>query len=319
MPEELYTSAWDKASSLQYVKLHFTIEFDGDYSLPVNKVSALRGGVGEMLLRSNCVMDRECERCCFRSECLVQRIMYSEMRIHPVFMTRGDSAGYVYECEDYRDQVCVGDRLGFNLILFGRAIVYFNQYLYAIAALGQSGIGADKALFHIISVTNSRKQEILDGSSVLMSRYEILTIAEYVTYRLKKIAASAIPQEISIRFRSPLYLKYDGKFQTEFNMDALIASMIRRIYILCCYDGIDINMDDIRPETLPEIVYQEHYPVQVDRYSYRKDQHMSLRGIEGRLTLSDITEDVLRLLLYGELVHIGKNTSFGFGRYRIID
>ena len=50
-----------EALQIRYVKLHFTILFPEASSLPVNKVSALRGGMGEMLLRANCVRDRQCE------------------------------------------------------------------------------------------------------------------------------------------------------------------------------------------------------------------------------------------------------------------
>lgn len=48
-----------------------------DTYLPVNKVSAIRGGMGEMLLRSNCIRDRNCAVCDFKGECIVRRTMYS--------------------------------------------------------------------------------------------------------------------------------------------------------------------------------------------------------------------------------------------------
>ena len=44
-----------KALQIRYVKLHFTIEMLEDTVLPKYKASALRGGIGEMLLRANCV------------------------------------------------------------------------------------------------------------------------------------------------------------------------------------------------------------------------------------------------------------------------
>lgn len=50
---------------VRYVKLHFKIMFLDDGTLPVNKVSALRGGMGEMLLRANCIRDRQCSVCDF--------------------------------------------------------------------------------------------------------------------------------------------------------------------------------------------------------------------------------------------------------------
>ena len=48
-----------KYFSTKYIKLHFTLIFPERSVLPVNKVSALRGGMGEMLLRMNCISDRK--------------------------------------------------------------------------------------------------------------------------------------------------------------------------------------------------------------------------------------------------------------------
>ena len=50
----------EEALKIRYIKLHFTVSMLEDTELPVEKVSALRGGMGEMLLRPNCVRAREC-------------------------------------------------------------------------------------------------------------------------------------------------------------------------------------------------------------------------------------------------------------------
>ena len=101
----------EKKFSIRYVKLHFTLRMLEDTELPLNKPSALRGGMGEMLLRANCIRDRDCENCDFESECIVRRTMYSKMEIEPKFMSAGDSVGYVIECEDYRTDFNEGDEL----------------------------------------------------------------------------------------------------------------------------------------------------------------------------------------------------------------
>ena len=90
--------------------------------------------------------------------------------------------------------------------------------------------------------------------------------------------------------------------------------------MLECYEGnADIIYNVEYDETmLPDIVMQEHERITVRRYSSTQDRKMSLTGIKGYAALNMIPEDVLPVLLAGELIHIGKNTSFGFGRYRII-
>ncbi|MCR5486191.1 MAG: CRISPR system precrRNA processing endoribonuclease RAMP protein Cas6 [Lachnospiraceae bacterium] len=53
------------------------------------------------------------------------------------------------------------------------------------------------------------------------------------------------------------------------------------------------------------------------RDSNHQESKMSWEGIEGKSSLTNLPEDLLNWLLAGELVHVGKNTNFGFGRYRV--
>jgi len=58
--------------------------------------------------------------------------------------------------------------------------------------------------------------------------------------------------------------------------------------------------------------------VSVQRYSSTQDRKMILSGIKGIVQLDLIPDHIMPLLIAGELIHIGKNTSFGFGRYRVM-
>ena len=124
LPKEL-----ENLLQIRYIKLHFCLEILCDGRLPRYKSSALRGGMGQMLLMSNCIRDKNCENCDFEEDCLVRRMMYPKMTIRPKFMTQQDSEGYVLECENKDEFFSSGDKLEFNLLLFGRTIVYFFQFL----------------------------------------------------------------------------------------------------------------------------------------------------------------------------------------------
>ena len=304
---------------IRYVKLHFKVEFTESTDLLPYKASALRGGMGEMLLRANCVRDRNCDECDFEPECIVRRIMYSKMEIRPAFMSSGDSVGYVIECEDYREHFEAGDTMDFAVLLFGRTIVYFAQILNAFYALGMQGIGKNRSRFRIVSVTNSMREPIMSGSDIDMSRYRIQTVEDYIPYRRRRIREN--PLTGVIKFQSPLSLKFRQNELREFVPEAIIEATARRVYILDCFEGIEsdlTNRDWLDALPKPEVVYESHRIVRVKRYSNHQKSAMSLEGIEGEIRLSDISGDLLDLLLAGELVHIGKNTSFGFGRYRLM-
>jgi len=299
---------------IRYIKLHFTLQMTEDTVMPRYKASAIRGGMGEMLLRANCVRDRNCDSCDFESECIVRRTMYSRMEIQPKFMSSGDSVGYVTECEDYREKFMEGDEFKFNLLLFGRTIVYFSQYLNALYALGMNGIGKEHSRFQIVSVKNTMNKDLLIDNDIKMAEYKIGTISDYVAYRRRQVGSDPLSGEI--RFRTPLTLKYRGEEIKEFNVEPVYEAAKRRIYMLDCFEGIKSDVMS-QKANLPEVVSEEHHRVSVRRYSNHQQSAMMLHGIQGSMTLENIPDEMLDVLLAGELMHIGKNTSFGFGRYRI--
>lgn len=302
----------EKALQVRYVKLHFKIRFWEDTRLPKNKVSAIRGGIGEMLLRANCIRDRNCGACDFESECIVRRTMYSKFERKPSFITSGDSVGYVLECENYEEDFRAGDTLGFQLILFGKTIVYFSQFLQAVCQLGAAGLGKEHSRYDIISITNTKGRELLEGQNVLMERYEIQTIGDYVRYRLDSTSV----WEYRIRFKTPASLKYQGEFQERLSVEAIIPAACRRLYILDCFEGLDCQETRWQGD-LPGEEEVSSQVITVYRYSGTQDRKVALRGVKGDMKLSGLPEELLRILLAGEIMHIGKNTSFGFGRYRV--
>ncbi len=106
--------------------------------MPKDKVSALRGGMGEMLLRTNCVRDRQCEICDFESECIVQRTLYSKFEKKPN-LSQQVGVWVMFLNVRITERILIqGETLDFYLILFGKTIVYFNQYVQALHTMGNS-------------------------------------------------------------------------------------------------------------------------------------------------------------------------------------
>lgn len=303
--------------NIRYVKLHFTLRFLETCNVPKYKASALRGGIGEMLLQSNCISDRNCEKCEFESECIVRRTMYSKLDRKPDFVSAGDSVGYVIECEDYHEHFHQGDTLEMRLILFGKTIVYFSQYLNALYALGQSGLGRENAVFSIEQVRGTRGECIMDGTNVYMQNYRVNKVSEYICYRRESLLSQhQIPDKIVLK--TPTAIKYRGKMLEELTMDAIIKNIQRRIYILDCFEGIDGEAAYQRKPECPEICGQQLKKRSMERYSSRHDERMRFYGMEGVIWLeTPLQGEALDYFLAAELIHLGSNTSFGFGRIQV--
>ena len=55
------------------------------------------------------------------------------------------------------------------------------------------------------------------------------------------------------------------------------------------------------------------------RYSNRQQRHMHLGGVIGEWTLAGLAPEHARALQIGQWLHLGKNTTFGLGRYTLTE
>ncbi len=308
----------ENALRIKYIKLHFTAAFLENTKLPAEKLSALRGGMGQMLLQANCIRDRNCERCEFEPECMVHRTLYTQCAVRPNFMTSKDSIGYILECENYEENFSEGDLLQFDLILFGKTIVYFHQYIEAFRALGKEGIGKYCSKYQIVSITDTRRKPFLAESCRSRKQHPLYTLGDYAKYRIHQIQEKGSTNRLV--FQTPLTLKYRNEFLKVFQMEAIWEAVQRRIYMLECYEGMECSIYDYiwpHDQEMPIIREQVCRDIFVKRYSSTQNKKITLWGIKGYVQLDHIPEDLLLILAVGELTHIGKNTSFGFGKYRI--
>lgn len=304
---------------IRFTKITFMIRFTEDTELVREKASALRGGMGEMLLNANCVINgRRCESCGFASECLIQRMLYSRLENRPAFMQKGDSVGYMIYCDNKERFFKAGYTMEFTLTLFGANIIYFSQYLNAFYALGQHGLGANKSKFQIIGLKNLFGQKIMDGSNIYMERYKWQTLNDYVNFRLSKIKPFAEKCQYKLKFCSLTQIKYHGQFIEEFTEEALRASVLRRLFILACFENVPVQKEYQPSTDFPKIQEQQSEYGSFYRRSNRKNQAMKLHGLAGNVRIEAPSEEWLKLLLAAEITNIGKSTSFGLGKIQVL-
>ncbi len=266
-----------------------------------------------MLRLLNCVSNLNCEACSFRNECIEQRIKFSKMIIPSRYAQGDPSVGYIIECEDDSTRVKAGYLMRFNIILFGYTIVYFNQILNAIYALGQSGLGKEEAKFNIVSITNSDKEPLLYGNDDLRRNVKVNLVSEYIKDRRSQIENE--PLNNIIRFRTPTCIKVRGDKQNDFDVSAFFKSLQRRIYNLDCFEGIESHVIENDMADLPSIKEKKLSIDSKGHYSKRIESGYTLNGITGSVKLSSIPDPLMDLLLAGELLHVGNSISYGFGGY----
>ena len=296
---------------IPYIELGFYVVMLEDAVLPENKVSALRGGMGQVLLKQNCVSDRNCGVCVFQKFCPVTHMLYTYMENKPEFVTGKESVGYLIECENKTKDFKKGDGFVFRLVLFGASIVYFNLYLQAFCHLGMSGLGRKRARFGIAEVRNVQGEKIFNGNEIDMRKYEICRLSDYVIRR--KMELKEKTGKYTMAFTTPLSMKYQQEYMKEFQPEALGKGAVRRLRMLNYYIGHPGDSPEF--QKYPVLQAQTVQSKRSKRYSGTQKNTMPLKGITGTILFEEMPDECLDYLIAGELTHIGKNTSFGFGKY----
>lgn len=123
-------------------------------------------------------------------------------------------------------------------------------------------------------------------------------------------------------FITPLRMKYNRDLVVKPEFHIIIRNLLRRLSLLGYF-----HCDGQRPQWnhVDIINHAEKITIESsalkwfdwERYSSRQDTRMKLGGLIGKITYYGNIEPFMPFIQAGEILHIGKNTSFGLGKYLI--
>lgn len=301
--------------SVRFSQIWIKLLLVEDCNLPKHKVSAIRGGLGQMLMAQNCIRDGACQGCDFLTSCIVRNIMYAPFKIKPPSVTHDESMGYVIDCTDMREWCRAGDSIWVQFTLFGNTISYVMPLVYALTSFGYAGIGKARAKFQITEIKNRSQKPILNDGTINLKNIQIETVGQYVYERMS--CKKADGSHLRVKLLSPCSVKYRGEFLQQFDEHALVVSMLQKLYHYRLYEGKDAEKEYWEEEEFPVICCQHIKKVAIPRYSTTQNRKMYLNGIQGEMELAGCSEKLQRLLYATEILHLGKNTRFGFGKIQV--
>ena len=292
--------------NINYSIIKFEIKFLQDSKLNVNKQSAIRGIIGNTLINENCIMPldkRECKDCLLNNKCIAQNIFSPKIKNGAV-----DEwiSPFVIICDDKREFIKNGDIMSFAMIFFCGTVSYIPLVIRVVENAGKT-LGIEKNKFKLLSVLNDKPDEIYDGEIIKPQLVNVKSLQEYIDYRL------SISNDINvIKIINPIRFKKNKKFNDDLVEEDIINLIKRRLITLATLEEREL---EVQGDFTIEIKRKELKWEEFNRYSNRQSSRMSLGGVTGLIELGEISEDAKKLLIAGELIHIGKNTSFGLGDY----
>lgn len=291
--------------------------------LPAYKGSTLRGGFGSAFKQIVC--REQLQRC---PECLVKDVCpYSlifESSPPDTSEWRADSIPRPFVLEPPLTEQRYfppGDHLTFSLVLFGKAITHLPYFVAAFRHLGRLGIGKGRKPFCLDQVSsfdqNGNIVDILyqDGGSI-KNHPHIITGAMVI----KNL--NPIHQQITIAFETITRIRSNDSLTMDLSFQTLYRNTLRRLSALTNFyhdelleysykDMIDASSDIIAVS--PKLQW-----IDWERFSQRQDTRMKLGGFIGEITFRGDLTQFLPVILLGQYIHVGKATTFGLGKYRII-
>ena len=223
-----------------------------------------------------------------------------------------------------------GDPLAFELTLIGQAAQLFPYVVLAAQALEEHGLGRR------LPALNGRRGrlEILEIAAV-----NPLTGAQQTLYERGKrtVQAPGLPitpddvrayaatlpgDRITLAFRTPLRLIDDQQLVKRITLRPLIQRLMRRLDDLCIAYGDGPLRIDFRAllDQAAQVQTIDDCTRWVDVVSFSSRQRRStpIGGLVGSATFAGDLTNLRELLVWGSLIHVGKNAVKGDGWYQIV-
>ncbi|WP_456479564.1 CRISPR system precrRNA processing endoribonuclease RAMP protein Cas6 [Nautilia sp.] len=260
------------------------ITLKSEYVLPYRFTgSTLRGAFGVGLKKVVCINpSKECKGCFAKEGCL----FYD-------FFEKQDPK--------YRLRINLSGNVSFDLLLFEG---YALKAPYVVSALYKAfaEIGITKKRNKINFKLYFNDKPVFDGKNFLNFENEVL---EY--------SIEDIKTKCKVLFLTPLRVKEKGVFVRDgVNVETILRTIYHKLHKL---QNIPISKIPFTPEYT--ISSQNFSFIDFKRYSNRQKTAMNFGGVMGEIDFEYIDEKSYYLLKIGELIGVGKQTTFGLGEIKI--
>ncbi len=288
------------------------------FSIPYFPGSMLRGAFGVALKRTVCLnQKKECNACLLNKTCIYRFLFETQSDLPDI--TNPPHPLMLYPLALGGKKMRRGSVYQFGFTLFGRANAYLPYVIYALMQMGRLGMGKGKGKFELKEI----KKFISPKRKRLIFRQETgqLVSLDTCLNATQILQNNDCPSNIILETITPLRLKIKGRLTDKITLKDILLAIARRFKVLTQLYG-QVKSDLLQGmeigTTLKEVKTETRLSwTDFKRFSKRQNTYMQLGGAMGRMSISGNLSSIYPLLKLGEYIHIGKNTAFGLGRYRI--
>ncbi|MGC8933337.1 MAG: CRISPR system precrRNA processing endoribonuclease RAMP protein Cas6 [Candidatus Methanodesulfokora sp.] len=299
---------------LRIAKLYtFEMEFAERAKLPRWKGNIIRGAIGRHLIEKFCLYNRDCSSCSLLFRCPYGYLYEVKSKGIVLRNIEGFTKPYVIkppvtEETDFSE----GDSFTFSIVLFGDSTRFEKQVLSAVIEMGRKGIGTREKRGRLelkrAYVENPFRRE----KSIL---YEG-DLYETKTWINTRDISKRIGSTFMLRFLTPFRLVKDRELLKDLEFHQVFPFMLRKYSsIMQQYVGsIDVDARRAVEESIRVKLIGSR--IKELNFKYKGEDQTFLIG--DLIYSGNASAHLRKPLLFCQLSHIGKRSSFGHGWYELI-
>lgn len=295
---------------IQVLRWRVSFSAQAEGQLPPYLGSTLRGVMGHAMRDFVCTQPTlRCYLCKQKTSCA-----YAQC-----FCSPGNEAGAVnpfvlHPLAQGKTQWAPGEHCNFDLILIGNIVGQAGFFLDALQAMPKYGWGAARVPFRLESIVSLPEQRLICHRGRLWLR----NVQPKPLYAENRGAASAA----LVKFETPVRILVGRELCRSLPFDVLVQSLSRRVALLSqAYTDKLVEWDEAALlDSARDVKTAEEAWRFVDftRYSMnRNSRKLPLPAIEGQALYEGDLTPFIPLLEAGRILHVGKNSTIGFGRYSV--
>ena len=316
-------------SNLKFEKFRFHIEPINSIIFPSFKGQTIRGAFGHTLRKLFCVKKelKSCTECLLYGECIYAYIFESPNIVkEPFFLSATSSVPHPFVIEpplDGKLEYKAGENFSFDIVLIGKAINYIPYIILVFREIGKKGLGIKRSKFILKSVSGIKGEKeisIYNGDKDILHKDTLNRLFSEESFSfIEKIEKKF--NVLTLNFITPVRLIEKKIILKNLEFYNILKSLLIRIALLSffhCGNKPEIEINSLVEEAKSITVTQSNLKwLEWTHFSPRMKEEVKLGGLIGEVSFKGNFSKWLTILKIGEIIHIGKATSFGFGKYEI--
>lgn len=329
--------------NLSFSSINALFHVRSDITLPAFTGSTFHGVLGRALSDVRYSDRREaCSQCACRPECRYANLysyLFETPADHP-FVSQAGSLIRKNQ-KEYPKPVILdpprggaypeGDQLMLQMTLIGKAIECLPFAVCALRLFSQARFGPSKECLMLDSVMDGVDSEnhvetlIYNGKTdTYIGPGSVCDLNRITEETYGNLDTANAASSIHIRFLTPFRFMENNRLGASLDFKVFMARILDRIELLSVHSPLTGPIDknaildaaaQVKTEKPENLNLHWH---DWERYSSRQNKRMKFGGYLGDIVFSGNLIPFLPYIKLGEFLHVGKQSTFGLGKYRVM-